>query len=187
VQIPIDLRKTSVCEALVDRLPHDRPVLIMWEGMSMYFQETEVKDILSDMRKLMAHPDSVLWVDIVDRGPIVDTEAFPTEVQNFMHGMQVLGEPFTFGCDRPEDFIEGLGLRCLEVVTSDVYFADAADPVFSIYQFCTISGDKTSGRLPVTFRPAAIAKVATPINRPHFALPINHTSPAGKSATSQTT
>jgi hypothetical protein len=130
----------------------------------------------------LTHTDSLLWVDIVDRGPIFDTQAFPKEVQNFMHGMQVLGEPFTFGSDLPEDFIESLGLRCLEVVTSDVFFPDSADPIYSIYQFCTISGGSANGTSPRTFRPTAISHSTASILKPHFSLPFNGVPQATQSA-----
>ncbi len=185
VQIPVDLRTMTVRQALAERVPSDRPVLIMWEGMSMYFQEAEVEAILCDMQQLLTHADSLLWVDIIDRGPIVDTPSFPKEVQNFMHGMQVLGEPFTFGSDRPEEFIENLGLRCLEVVTSDVYFPDATDPVYSIYQFCTISGGCANDPMPATFRPTAVSHNGTPVPKPHFHLPLTASSPVMQDSAEQ--
>src|SRR5690606_12894774 len=137
LQYPVDLRSMTVRDVLADRLPTDRPVLIIWEGMSMYFQEPEVRAILADMRALLAHPDSLLWVDIVGRAPIFNTDAFPESVQNFMRGMQVLGEPFTFGSDTPGTFVAECGLRCLEAVASDRFFPGTTDPIHSIYRFCT--------------------------------------------------
>src|SRR5690606_19550270 len=140
VQIPIDLRTMSIREALEDQIPVDRPVLIIWEGMSMYFEEEEVRTMLGEFKPLLSHPDSLLWFDIVDREPIVNPQAFPESIRGFMRGMQVLGEPFTFGSDTPQEFVEESGLRCLEVVTSDIFFPEANDPVYSVYQFCTLSG-----------------------------------------------
>src|SRR5690606_9452477 len=88
-QVPIDLRSMTLQDALAGRVPTDRPVLVIWEGMSMYFQEEDVTQILKDIGTLMTHPDSLLWVDMVDREPVVNPSAFPESIQNFMRGMQI--------------------------------------------------------------------------------------------------
>lgn len=168
-QIPIDLRSMTLQEALSDRIPRDRPVLVIWEGMSMYFEEEDVALILKDIGTLMTHPDSLLWVDMVDREPVVNPSAFPESIQNFMRGMQILGEPFTFGSDTPADFIDESGLRCLDVVTSDVFFPEATDPVYSIYQFCTVGGGTlAASQLPSTFTKVGYASLKGQVRAPHF-------------------
>src|SRR5690606_37775646 len=169
VQIPIDLRTMSLREALKGQIPADRPVLITWEGMSMYFEEEEVRQMLGEFKPLLSHADSLLWFDIVDREPIVNPEAFPASIQGFMRGMQVLGEPFTFGSDTPQEFVEEAGLRCLEVVTSDLFFPEANDPVYSVYQFCTLANaGHPKGCLPKTFRGSSFVPPRIPVPRPHF-------------------
>jgi acyl-coenzyme A thioesterase PaaI-like protein len=51
VQVPIDLRSTTLAEALKDRLDFMSPIFIAWEGMSMYFFP-EVKDFMTCMQLL---------------------------------------------------------------------------------------------------------------------------------------
>jgi methyltransferase (TIGR00027 family) len=168
-QFPIDLRSMTLQQALADKVPTDRPVLIIWEGMSMYFQEEDVTAILKQIESLMVHPDSLLWVDMVDREPVVNTAAFPESIQNFMRGMQVLGEPFTFGSDTPGEFIDQSGLRTLDIVTSDVFFPEEADPVYSIYQFCVVTGGAAGADyVPTTFAKPAHRVPRVPVPMPHF-------------------
>lgn len=166
--IPIDLRTMSLADTLRGRLPADQPVLILWEGMTMYFQEDEVEQILAGIAPLLSHADSLMWLDLVEREPIEHPDRFPPAVQEFMRGMQILGEPFTFGCDRPEQFLAESGLRALEVAPSDAYFPDVEDPIYSIYRFCVVQSQQAGARrLPLTFRPShAGASGAAP--RPHF-------------------
>lgn len=167
-QIPIDLRTMDIGETLAGHVPLDEPLLVIWEGMSMYFQEPDVVRILGQIQPLLAHPDSLLWVDMVDREPVVNPAAFPASIQNFMRGMQVLGEPFTFGSDTAAEFIDGNQLRCLDVVTSDVFFDEAADPVYSIYQFCTVTGQAAKDYIPKTFKKLFYHAPHKPAPVPHF-------------------
>lgn len=142
-EIPLDLRSMPLAAVLKDLADRQVPVFIAWEGMSMYFQDDEVRAILQGMAPLLGHPESRLWVDLVDRRAVESPEIFPSEVQAFMRGMQVLGEPFTFGIDSIQDFMADNGFRCHDVVGSDVFFEDKQDPVYSLYKFCVASGDTT--------------------------------------------
>ncbi|MEN6493783.1 MAG: SAM-dependent methyltransferase [Thermoguttaceae bacterium] len=139
VEIPLDLRGTPLAATLEELAGRKVPVFIAWEGMSMYFQEDEVRAILQGMAPLLEHPESRLWVDLVDRRAVETPELFPNEVQAFMRGMQVLGEPFTFGTDSVEGFMASNGFRCNDVVGSDVFFEDSRDPVYCLYKFCVAS------------------------------------------------
>lgn len=139
VELPIDLRTMSLASVLEDHADAEKPLLIAWEGMSMYFQEEEINTILDGMTPLLKHPESLLWVDLVDREAVEHPEKFPSEVQEFMRGMQILGEPFTFGVDSVEEFMAENGFRCREAVSSDVFLDDNRDPVYSAYQFCVAS------------------------------------------------
>ncbi|MCO6043888.1 YiiD C-terminal domain-containing protein [Aeoliella sp. ICT_H6.2] len=168
-QLPIDLRTMSLAETLNGHLPKEDPVLVIWEGMSMYFDDEGVTNVLCDMQQLLSHPDSLLWLDMVDREPVVNPEAFSESTQAFMRGMQVLGEPFTFGSDTPAEFIDECGLRCLDLVTSDLYFPEAADPVYSIYQFCTVAGASApTNHVPKTYRKVTYHPPSRPVLMPHF-------------------
>ena len=170
IEIPIDLRTMSLAETLANRLPTDMPLLILWEGMSMYFQEEEVQRILSGIEPLLSHPESLLWLDLVDSEPIVHPEKFSSSVQEFMRGMQILGEPFTFGSDRPEEFLARCGLGCLEVAPSDIYFSDLDDPIYAIYRFCVVrhaSRDHLSP--PGTYQPTS-PRMQRVVPRPKLSL-----------------
>lgn len=169
VAVPIDLRTKKLQDALAGKLPATAPLLICWEGMTMYFQEDEVAEVLDGIKQLMIHPDSLLWMDIVDREPVVNPAAFPPSIQGFMRGMQVLGEPLTFGSDTPSEFIERAGLRCLDVATSDIFFPETSDPIFSIYQFCTVTGGRAKREyVPKTYRRRTLHPAEPAIPSPHI-------------------
>jgi O-methyltransferase involved in polyketide biosynthesis len=139
-EIPIDLRTMALTPRLESHVDGKSPVFIAWEGMSMYFEEEEVRGILRGMAPLLAHRDSRLWVDLVDRRAVDHPEAFPSEVQAFMRGMQVLGEPFTFGADDAGAFMADNGLACRELAPSNVFLDGREDPVYAVYKFCLASG-----------------------------------------------
>jgi methyltransferase (TIGR00027 family) len=144
IEVPIDLRTMSLAHALEQRLDFHQPVFVAWEGMSMYFREDEVRKILQGMMPVLDHPASRLWVDLVDRDAVLRPDAFAEEVQAFMRGMQILGEPFTFGADSVEEFMAGCGLACQEVVASDLFLNGRKDPVYSLYRFCLASSRSAS-------------------------------------------
>ena len=166
--IPLDVRTMPLAPSLTEHLDASNRVFIAWEGMSMYFQEDEVRSVLKGMIPLLRHPDSLLWMDLVDRRAVEHPEEFPESVGNFMRGMQILGEPFTFGIDSVPEFVESSGLRCLEVVSSDLCLRGRKDPVYSIYNFCVASADKgPNAPLPHTFRRTRIDKRARTVASPH--------------------
>lgn len=183
VEIPIDLRTMSLSEVVAGKVDLDQPVFLAWEGMSMYFSEEEVRDILTGMRPLLSHPDSLLWLDLVDREPVETPENFPASIQQFMRGMRILGEPFTFGVDDAEEFLQSTGLRCLETVTSDLYLPQKDDPVYSVYQFC-LAGRQAqhADETPLTFQAARFDGATTSIATPHFAMN-GHGAPARNGST----
>lgn len=135
IQVPIDLRATTVSEAMKGRVDFSLPVFIAWEGMSMYFEEEGVRDVLDGMAPLLGNPESRLWADFVTKQAIVNSTILP-EVDAFMRGMQLLGEPFVFGSDSLKSFMESNKFTCLEIAPSSRYFASQPDPVYSVYNFC---------------------------------------------------
>jgi methyltransferase (TIGR00027 family) len=140
IQVPIDLRATTLANALRGAVDFASPVFIAWEGMSMYFEEAEVRAMLAGMAPLLRNNRSRLWLDLVDRRAIFDPDVFP-EVKAFMTGMQMLGEPFVFGVVSAKDFMESNGFHCHQAVSSDIFLGEKRDPVFSVYHFCTASAD----------------------------------------------
>ncbi len=134
----------------------------------MYFQEDEVRQILDGLKPVLRHPDSLLWLDLVDRHAIEHPEEFPDSVRNFMRGMQILGEPFTFGTDSISEFMESAGFHPLEVVPSDVCLRGRQDPVYEIYKFCVASAHiATIAREPKTFQKTRIDRKSKAPERPH--------------------
>ncbi|HEY2760613.1 MAG TPA: SAM-dependent methyltransferase, partial [Pirellulales bacterium] len=140
-QIPIDVRSMALAPTLAEHLEENAGALVIWEGMSMYFQEAEVRKILAGMMPILRRPNSLLWVDLVDRQAIDHPEQFPDSVRNFMRGMQILGEPFTFGPADVGEFMNSAALEPLEVIPSDICFFGEKDPVYSIYKFCVASAE----------------------------------------------
>jgi methyltransferase (TIGR00027 family) len=140
IQVPIDLRTTPLAAALQGIVDFTSPIFIAWEGMSMYFEEVEVREILAGMAPMLRNNRSRLWLDLVDERAVFEPEIFP-EVKAFMMGMQLLGEPFVFGVASPAVFLKSNGFRCHQIVPSDVFLGEGADPVYSIYCFCTASAD----------------------------------------------
>ncbi len=67
IQLPIDLRATTLADALHGAVDFTSPVFIAWEGMSMYFEEAEVRAMLAGMAPLLRNNRSRLWLDLVDR------------------------------------------------------------------------------------------------------------------------
>jgi len=90
---PIDLRATSLAEALAASVDSTSPIFIAWEGMSMYFEEAEVRAMLAGMAPLLHNNRSRLWLDLVEKRAVAQPEIYP-EVKAFMTSMQLLGEPF---------------------------------------------------------------------------------------------
>ncbi len=170
VQIPVDVRTMPLAPVLAEHIPSDVPVFLAWEGMNMYFQEAEVRYILEGMMPLLRHRDSLLWMDLVDREAIVQPEKFSESVQNFMRGMQILGEPFTFGPASIPEFLRSARLESLEIVPSDVCLGGRKDPVYEIYKFCVAAAASDTTGSPTTFRKTRIDSMSPVPARPHTAI-----------------
>lgn len=136
IGVPIDLRTMSLDAVLKDYLSFDEPVFVVWEGMSMYFDDDEVQAILAGVQRVLQNSRSRLWLDLVDRDAIKTPESFAPEVLAFIRGMQILGEPFTFGVNSVESFMEANGLNCQEVVSSGTFLNGQSDDVHRLYRFC---------------------------------------------------
>jgi len=139
LDVPIDLRTMPADSALRPYLSFDEPVFIAWEGMSMYFEDGEIEEVLSGIRAAMQNPQSLLWLDLVDRKAVKTPEACADGIQSFMRGMQILGEPFTFGVDSVRTFMNVNGFHCQSVVSSGVFLGPEAGPVHDLYKFCVAS------------------------------------------------
>ncbi len=155
IDVPIDLRTMGVDSVLRPHLDLDEPVFLALEGMSMYFEEDEFDDVLSGIRGAMRNPQSLLWLDLVDERAVKHPEACADGIESFMRGMQILGEPFTFGVDSVETFMEDHGFDCESVVSSGVFLGDHAGPVHDLYKFCLASANPVLS----PSRPASVARI----------------------------
>lgn len=139
IAVPIDVRSMPVDHTVADHIDPREPVLVIWEGVSMYLLDAEVRAVLDGIRSLLRHPASRLWFDVVDDALVRVPQGCAPEVRSFLRGMQLLGEPFTFGVGDVPAFIDGVGLRCIESVGADALLGDT-DPVHAVYRFCIAGG-----------------------------------------------
>lgn len=135
IPVALDLRTMPLAAALSGLADDTAPLFVAWEGMSMYFDEAEVRAILGGIAPVLKNNRSRLWFDYVDERAIRNPEILP-EVAAFLEGMQLLGEPFVFGTTSVETFMESNEYRCLEVVSSDVFLPASTDPIYALYRFC---------------------------------------------------
>ncbi len=180
VPVPVDLRAATVSAVLKGLVDPMGPVFVAWEGMSMYFREPEVRTILRGIAPVLGNPRSRLWADFVTEQAIVNSGIFP-EVEAFMHGMQLLGEPFVFGTDSLEAFMESNGFGCVEIAPSSLFLAGEVDPVYSIYSFCVASAAIAPAK-PAESRDRDLRTVPPPHIPSQFAGSLAETPVAGKAS-----
>ena len=126
--VPFNLRLTSLTGALAGAgFRADRPAVFVIEGVSMYQSEPVMRALLDDLAALLAHPDSVAWMDTAAARVLAPSGV--AAVDAFITGMQRLGEPFTFGVDDPERWLAGSAL------TARRGAVDGDDPIFGFYDF----------------------------------------------------
>ena len=104
------------------------------EGASMYFEENVNRRIFASIRRIMANSQSMVWIDIVTKSVIEGTSGY-SSVENFVKGMEKLGEPFIFGLNDPVVFFAKLGFTVQKSMPSDSYNDDHSNPIFALYNF----------------------------------------------------
>lgn len=109
------------------------PTIIIFEGCSMYFSESENKQIFSSFLELMQNPLSCVWSDFVSNA-VVTGRTNNLHITRFLEGMDLLGEAFVFGTNHPTEWLESLGFGFAEAMTSAEYLNDS-DPVLMEYAF----------------------------------------------------
>jgi methyltransferase (TIGR00027 family) len=141
VRVPIDLQLQQVSDVLLmpeygfDPLA---PTVFVMEGCSMYQTIDSFRGLLSSVRRLLKHPESIFWIDIV-KEVVVSGKAPEKEIQEFLEGMRQLGEPFTLGFDDLSSAVSGLGFRVSQKASPADYFAGCIDPVLGYYDFYVLS------------------------------------------------
>ncbi|MCP4995340.1 MAG: hypothetical protein GY934_16410 [Gammaproteobacteria bacterium] len=89
------------------------------------------------MRKLLLHPKSILWTDIVGESVVQGSTGIP-ELATFLTGMDKLGEPFIFGHDHPSRFFKDLGFEVIHTDPSSLFMDGNRDRVFDLYRFVVL-------------------------------------------------
>jgi methyltransferase (TIGR00027 family) len=133
--VPIDFKSEDLIATLMDQAGYDPalPTVFVYEGCSMYFSEKENKRMFSAVCRLLQHPASRLWVDVVNTA-IVKRQSTDPGVSAFLDGMDELGESFVFGLDDPVAYLRELGFDNVSCTTSGEYLQRSAE-VFDAYAF----------------------------------------------------
>ncbi|HMP78418.1 MAG TPA: SAM-dependent methyltransferase [Pirellulaceae bacterium] len=121
------------------RINPDLPTVWVYEGCSMYFDDDINRKMLTAMRRLSNHPDSLIWWDFVDTSVVEGRTDIP-EVAAFLKKMDDLGESFIFGLHSPNEFLASCGLEAEQTLTVGEYRQQLgrqpnADPVLDLYYF----------------------------------------------------
>ena len=136
VPLNLDFDDPATVLAATDEFDADAPVLVVFEGCSMYFEAADLAVIFQRLSALVQHPDSRMWVDVV-APEVVDGVGAPPEVKAFVEGMAKMGEPFRFGHGDPERLFAEFGLTPERVDQSDVYAPDPGS-IFELYKFALL-------------------------------------------------
>ncbi len=138
--VAADFKSDDIASLLLDHPDFDAglPTMVVYEGCSMYFTAEENRVILAATSKLLRHPDSRFWCDLVTESVVNGSSQHP-QIAKFLQGMEELGEQFIFGCDTPKDFLGECGFQQTQVTTARE-FLNSADEAFSTYQFALSEG-----------------------------------------------
>ena len=130
-----DFKRDDIAELLLRHPDFDPtlPTAFVYEGCSMYFDREENRTLLRAVSKLMQHPFSRVWCDLVKENVVDGTTNHP-EIVKFLDGMEELGEKFIFGCDAPQEFLAECGFSSTTNVLAQEYLG-VRDETFSTYQF----------------------------------------------------
>ncbi len=140
--VPLNLDFDDVAEVLA-RAPGfraDEPVFVIFEGVSMYLAPDRAPAVFAGLARAVGrHPDSRLWLDLVRRAAFAPDA--PPAARAFLDGMAQLGEPFLFGCDRPEELFAAGGLAVAEEAPSGRYrpVDPGAAPLLDLYRFVELA------------------------------------------------
>ncbi len=150
--LTVDFLKDDLAEVLGNCPEFDPtlPTVFVYEGCSMYFEESVNRRVVQSLMEMMRNPDSRLWIDFVTQQSVEGRTKVP-EITDFLSRMDDLGESFIFGCDQPSQFLESCGVPACEVVGSGDFLSAKAnggktDPVYQVYNFTVSRGSDCSHR-----------------------------------------
>lgn len=90
--VPVNLELEDPADALlaVEGFDSRLPTFLVFEGTSMYLEAEVNARTLRSLHRLMGHPESRLWVDVV-AGSVVDDSSADPAVQRFLEAMAPAG------------------------------------------------------------------------------------------------
>ena len=139
--VECDFLNDSISERMLS-LNNFNPSLktaFIYEGCSMYFHEETNRRMLSEIRSLMQHEDSILWVDFVSENVLGNGSVDPGIIA-FLDAMVDLGEKFVFGKSDCAKFFDSLDFQTQEVISTDDFLRRkemvGPDSVLKQYQLC---------------------------------------------------
>jgi methyltransferase (TIGR00027 family) len=141
-RVPIDLRQQKLDDVLRAQPEFDpsMPILVIWEGGTMYFSEPTLIAVLEAISRLLTHAKSHVWFDYVSHAAATNTTGLP-RVEAFIRGMRRMGEPFVSGFKDVQQFLPRCGLEVDRIQMSDAYIQNN-DPTYSHYGFCLARRDQ---------------------------------------------
>ena len=109
------------------------PTVIIFEGCSMYFSESENQKLFRSFLELIDNPLSCVWADFVNTS-VVTGRTNNLRIKGFLEGMDSLGEAFIFGTDDPTYWFDSLGYSFVETISAGEYLNEN-DAVLNTYSF----------------------------------------------------
>ena len=106
------------------------PTLFILEGVSMYFTETDLRQILERISALTSNNASVIWMDHITQA-VLSLEL--PEIKSFLSSMTRLGEPFVLGFADANSV--ALPYWKVRSTSSSANVLDYYDTVFEEYRF----------------------------------------------------
>ena len=140
VRLETDFLKDNLADTLraCPQFDPSLPTVLVYEGCSMYFEESVNREIIQDLLSMMKNPHSRLWIDFVTRQSVEGGTDVP-EITDFLMRMDDLGESFVFGSDQPSQFLASCGAPKIEVTSASEFLQAEArgplDPVYEVYNF----------------------------------------------------
>jgi methyltransferase (TIGR00027 family) len=134
-QVAINLLEDDVRDKLAEqpRFSFEQPTVVIYEGCSMYFSESQNRKILKGLREVLKHPHSRLWLDFVD-ARVLKQQMDSPQVVAFLQSMEELGEKFIFGLADGSGFLSELGYQEVDSTTAGEYL-ESDDPICELYHF----------------------------------------------------
>jgi O-methyltransferase involved in polyketide biosynthesis/acyl-coenzyme A thioesterase PaaI-like protein len=143
-RLPLDLRDHTILASLrAANIDFNLPIFLIWEGCSMYFNETDSQKIFDEISKITFHKDSVAWFDYVNRDIICEATGIKA-VDDFLFSMRRMGEPFINGYEDFKAYSKNINLA-VHNITNCADYIDNQEAIYQKYHFCMVKGSVELG------------------------------------------